>query len=168
MGNAFIFHPKRPRSQSSVGPFGTKVTFAVSTASNQLEPARSVLIRRSTTTIRHDPQPCSLTKDDIPRLRDRWLEEIRDITGPIPLTLPPFHEVNHCIPLIGPAKLIKHRYSKCPDSLCPQLMDKIKCYIAAGWWEERMYHRHCHYCASQRKTATYEQLSIARSTISIL
>src|SRR5258706_4946877 len=137
MGNAFIFHPKRPRSRSSVGPFGTKATFAVSTASNRPEPARSALIRRSTTTIRHDPQPRSLTKDDIPCLRDRWLEEIRNITGPIPLTLPLFREVNHCIPLIDPTKQIKHRYSKCLDSLHPQLMDKIERYIAAGWWEEK-------------------------------
>src|SRR5258706_480262 len=137
MGNTFIFHPKRPRSRSSVGPFGTKATFAVSTASNRLEPACSALIRCSTTTIRHNPQPRGLTKDDIPRLRDRWLEEIRDITGPIPLTLPPFCEVNHCIPLIDPTKQIKHRYSKCLDSLCPQLMDKIEHYIAAGWWEEK-------------------------------
>src|SRR5258706_2403997 len=137
MGSAFLFHPKRPRSRSCVGPFGTKATFAMSTASNRLEPARSALIRRSTTTIHHDPQPRGLTKDDIPRLQDRWLEEIRDIMGPIPFTLPPFREVNHCIPLIDPTKQIKHRYSKCPDSLRPQLMDKIECYIAAGWWEEK-------------------------------
>src|SRR5258706_6384526 len=137
MGNAFIFHPKQPRSRSSVGPFRTKATFAMSTASNRPEPAHSALIRRSITTICHDTQPRGLTEDDIPRLRDRWLEEIRDITGPIPLTLPPFHEVNHCIPLIDPTKQIKHRYSKCPDSLRPQLMDKIECYIAAGWWEEK-------------------------------
>src|SRR5258706_1156380 len=121
MGNAFIFHPKRPRSRSSVGHFGTKESFAVSTASNRPEPARSALIRCSTTTICHDPQPRSLTKDDIPRLRDRWLEEIRDITGPIPLTLPLSRQVNHSIPLIDPTKQSKHRYSKCLDSLRPQL-----------------------------------------------
>ncbi len=106
-------------------------------ASNQPEPVRSRLIRRSTTTMHRNPQPSDLMRDDIPRLRDHWLEEIHDIMGPIPLTLPPFHEVNHCIPLIDPTKPIKHRYSKCPDSLCPQLMDKTECYIAAGWWEEK-------------------------------
>jgi hypothetical protein len=84
-----------------------------------------------------DPQPSELAKADISRLRARWLEEIRDITGPIPLNLPPFREVNHCIPLIDPSKPIKHRYSKCPDSLRPQLMEKIDRYIAAGWWEEK-------------------------------
>jgi hypothetical protein len=84
-----------------------------------------------------NPQPSELARDDIPRLRARWLEEIRDITGPIPLRLPPFREINHCIPLIDPAKPIKHRYSKCPDSLRPQLMVKIERYTAAGWWEEK-------------------------------
>ena len=84
-----------------------------------------------------NPQPSKLEREDIPRLRACWLEEIRDITGPIPLKLPPFREVNHCIPLIDPHKPIKHRYSKCPDSLRPQLMEKIERYIAAGWWEEK-------------------------------
>ena len=127
----------RPRHRDRAIPFGTKATFAVSTASIRPEPARSRLIRRSTITVRRGSQPSGLTKDHIPRLRARWLEEISDITGPIPLVLPPFREVNHCIPLIDPSKQIKHRYSKCPDSLRPQLMDKIERYIAAGWWEEK-------------------------------
>jgi hypothetical protein len=46
-------------------------------------------------------------------------------------------EVNHFIQLIDPSKPIKHQYSKCPDSLCPQLMEKIEHYTAAGWWEEK-------------------------------
>src|SRR5258706_5517507 len=137
MGNTYIFHPKQPQSRSRASPFRTKATFTVGAASNQPEPVRSRLIRRSTTTMHRNPQPSDLMRDDIPRLRDHWLEEIHDIMGPIPLTLPPFHEVNHCIPLIDPTKPIKHRYSKCPDSLCPQLMDKTECYIAAGWWEEK-------------------------------
>ena len=88
-------------------------------------------------TIHRDPHPRALVKDDIPRLRARWIEAISDITGLIPLILPPFREVNHCIPLIDPTKPIKHRYSKCPDSLRPQLLDKIERYLAAGWWEEK-------------------------------
>src|SRR5882757_8761251 len=116
MGNVSIFHPKRPRPRDRAVPFGTKATFALSTASNRPEPARSRLIRRSQSTVHRDPQPSGLTKDDIPRLRDRWLEEIRDITGPIPLTLPPFREVNHCIPLIDPMKPIKHKLmTRTPD-----------------------------------------------------
>ena len=109
----------------------------MSTVSNRPEPAHSRIDRSNIDSIHRTPQPSRLTKDDIPRLRARWLEDIRDITGPIPLTLPPFREVNHCIPLIDPAKPIKHRYSKCPDSLRPQLMEKIDRYLAAGWWEEK-------------------------------
>src|SRR5258706_8343437 len=78
----------------------------------------------------------SLTNADIPQLRERWLKEISDITGPIPLELPQFWEVNHHIPLIDPHKPIKHHYSKCPDTLHPALMEKIDRYVRAGWWEE--------------------------------
>ena len=78
-----------------------------------------------------------LSDEDIPQLRERWLKEISDITGPIPMELPPFREVNHRIPLIDPSKPIKHRYSKCPDSLRPLLMEKIDHYLRAGWWEEK-------------------------------
>ena len=82
------------------------------------------------------PLSHSLTDANIPQLREQWLKEISDITGPIPLELPPFHEVNHHIPLINPQKPIKHCYSKCLDALCPALMEKIECYVMAGWWEE--------------------------------
>jgi hypothetical protein len=78
-----------------------------------------------------------LSDEGIPQLRERWLKEISDITGLIPLELPPFSEVNHRIPLIDPNKPIKHRYSKCPDLLHPLLMEKIDHYLAAGWWEEK-------------------------------
>jgi transposase InsO family protein len=83
------------------------------------------------------PKSQYFTDEDIPHLRKRWLEEISDITGPIPLKLPPLREVNHRIPLIDPTMPIKHRYSKCPDALRPQLMEKIDRYITAGWWEEK-------------------------------
>ena len=109
----------------------------MSAASNRPEPARSRLNKRITSIIHRDPHPSGLSKADIPRLRAHWLEEIRDITGPIPLQLPPFREVNHCIPFIDPSKPIKHRYSKCLDSLRLQLMEKIDRYMAAGWWEEK-------------------------------
>jgi hypothetical protein len=51
-----------------------------------------------------DPQPSELARDDIPLLRARWIEEIREITGSIPLRPPPLPEINHCIPLIDPRK----------------------------------------------------------------
>jgi hypothetical protein len=83
------------------------------------------------------PKTTVLTEHDIPRLRERWLKEISDITGPIPLRLPPLREVNHRITLVDPSLPIKHRYSKCPDALRPLLMEKIDRYLRAGWWEEK-------------------------------
>jgi hypothetical protein len=94
-------------------------------------------IKYNNNDINRNPHPSGLTKDEIPRLRARWIEEISDITGPIPLRLPLLREVNHYIHLIDPSKLIQHRYAKCPDSLRPLLMDKIERYIVAGWWEEK-------------------------------
>jgi len=137
MVNVSIFHPSRPQSRERVSPFGTNVLGSGSAASNRPEPARSRLNKSQKVTIHLDPRLSAFGKDDIPRLRARWVEAISGITGPIPLTLPPFREVNHCIPLIGPGKPIKHRYSRCPDSLRPQLMAKIERYTAAGWWEEK-------------------------------
>ena len=137
MVNVSIFHPSRPQSRERASPFGTNAFGSASAASNRPEPARSRLNRSQKVTLHSDPRLSALGKDDIPRLRARWVEAISDITGPIPLMLPPFREVNHCIPLIGPGKPIKHRYSRCPDSLRPQLMAKIERYTAAGWWEEK-------------------------------
>jgi hypothetical protein len=37
-------------------------------------------------------------------LREKWQAEISDITGEIPLELPPFQKVNHTIPLVDPTK----------------------------------------------------------------
>jgi hypothetical protein len=79
--------------------------------------ARKSAIRTLKTTV--------LTEHDIPRLRECWLKEISDITGPIPLRLPPLREVNHRITLVDPSLPIKHQYSKCPDALRPLLMEKI-------------------------------------------
>ena len=76
------------------------------------------------------------TREDIPVLRERWKEKIADLTGPIPLELPPLREVNHRIPLIDEKKLIRGRTPKCPEHLFPQLLEKIERYTKAGWWIE--------------------------------
>ena len=76
------------------------------------------------------------TREDIPVLRERWKEKIADLTGPIPLELPPLREVNHKIPLIDEKKLIRGRTPKCPEHLFPQLLEKIERYTKAGWWIE--------------------------------
>jgi hypothetical protein len=40
-----------------------------------------------------------LTDDDIPRLREEWMDKIDDLVSGIPLELPPLREVNHEINL---------------------------------------------------------------------
>jgi hypothetical protein len=77
-----------------------------------------------------------LTREDIPMLRERWKERIADLTGPIPLELPPLREVNHRIPLIDEKKVIRGRTPKCPEQLFPQLLEKIEKYTKAAWWVE--------------------------------
>ncbi|KIJ43930.1 hypothetical protein M422DRAFT_169413, partial [Sphaerobolus stellatus SS14] len=76
----------------------------------------------------------SLNKSDIPDLREAWQNKYADISGDIPLELPPFREINHEIKLIDPSKVIQYRTPRCPESLKEQLVDKINQYITAGWW----------------------------------
>jgi hypothetical protein len=76
-------------------------------------------------------------REDIPRLREQWLENIADLTGTIPERLPPMRAVNHRITLVDDKRPLKGRFPKCPDSLREQLREKMDRYIRAGWWEER-------------------------------
>ena len=55
------------------------------------------------------------TCSDIPQLREEIAEKYSDLLGPLPLKLPPFHEVSHEIPLIDESKQLKHRLPKCPE-----------------------------------------------------
>src|SRR5215470_14011201 len=52
----------------------------------------------------------------------------------IPLSLPPFREINHEIKLIDADKRFKYRLPKCPEILKDQLVEKIDRYTKAGWW----------------------------------
>lgn len=52
----------------------------------------------------------------------------------VPEELPPFREINHTIPLIDEGKLYKYHLPRCPDSLKPQLLEKMARYERAGWW----------------------------------
>jgi hypothetical protein len=45
-----------------------------------------------------------LTDNDIPHLREEWMDKINDLVSGIPLELPPLREVNHEINLVDPAK----------------------------------------------------------------
>ena len=70
-------------------------------------------------------------------MRQDWLAKITDLTGPKPLALPPFREINHRIPFIDENIRLKYRTPRCPDALREQLNDKVKTYTTAGWWQER-------------------------------
>ena len=66
------------------------------------------------------------THSDIPQLREEIAESYSDLLGPLPLKLPPFHEVSHEIPLINESKQLKHRLPKCPEAFCSELAQKIE------------------------------------------
>jgi len=53
----------------------------------------------------------------------------------VPEELPPMCGVNHHIPLIDENKWYHYHLLWCPDSMKVQLMEKITCYMRAGWWE---------------------------------
>jgi hypothetical protein len=57
-----------------------------------------------------------------------------DILNRVPLELPPLREINHKIPLIDNDKQYHYHLPRCPDTMKPQLMDKLRTYIDAGWW----------------------------------
>ena len=61
------------------------------------------------------------THSDIPQLHEEIAEKYSDLLGPLPLKLPPFHEVSHEILLINKSKQLKHRLPKCPEVFCSEL-----------------------------------------------
>lgn len=91
---------------------------------------------------RIDDDPKSITRTtlivkNIPRLREQWLEKIKDLTGPVPQRLPPWRAINHEINLVDPTLVVHQRRPTCPDVLRTQLADKIDWYLKAGWWEAK-------------------------------
>src|SRR3977135_4023995 len=50
------------------------------------------------------------------------------------MEIPPVREISHEINLIDENKWYNYRLPKCPDSLRPELAEKIKRYTTAGWW----------------------------------
>jgi hypothetical protein len=77
----------------------------------------------------------TLTEDNIPELRAKWLQSCQDIMNGVPEELPPMRGVNHHIPLIDENKRYHYHLPWCPDSMKVQLMEKIMRYTRAGWWE---------------------------------
>ena len=74
------------------------------------------------------------TCSDIPQLCKEIAEKYSELLGPLPLKLPPIHEVSHKILLINELKQLKHRLPKCPEGFCSELAWKIKRYTTTGWW----------------------------------
>lgn len=77
-----------------------------------------------------------LTEEDIPRLKQQWYDEFKDILQGTPDELPPLREVNHEINLIDPRKKYTHRLPTCPVPLRPEFYSKLNRYVNAGWWKE--------------------------------
>ena len=74
------------------------------------------------------------THSDIPQLHEEIAEKYSDLLGPLPLKLPPFHEVSHEIPLINESKQLKHRLPKCPEVFHSELAQKIERHTTTRWW----------------------------------
>ena len=66
------------------------------------------------------------TCSDIPQLHEEIAEKFSELLGPLPLKLPPFHEVSHEIPLIDESKQLKHRLPKCPEVFRSELAQNIE------------------------------------------
>ena len=77
-----------------------------------------------------------LTEEDIPRLREQWREEFKDILQGTKEELPPLRAINHEINLIDPDKKYVNRMPHCPVAMRPQFMEKLNRYVNAGWWQE--------------------------------
>ena len=75
-----------------------------------------------------------LKKEDIPRLREKWIAKCADILSGAPERLPPLREINHQIPLVDDKKKYNYHLPKCPDSMRKPLTEKIDTYCKAGWW----------------------------------
>jgi hypothetical protein len=85
---------------------------------------------------------CVVLKDnDIPLLREEWMEKITDLVSGIPLELPPLREVNHEINLVDPTKRIRYRLPKCPEHFHKGLSAKIERYTTAEWWVPAVAHQ---------------------------
>ena len=66
------------------------------------------------------------THSDTPQLCEEISEKYSDLLCPLPLKLPPIHEVSHEIPLIEESKQLKHRLPKCPEAFRSELTRKIE------------------------------------------
>ena len=90
-------------------------------------------IRRANNAVRKPPIGGS--DAELEKLRDTWADKIEDLTGEIPLELPPLREINHRIPIVDPNKNYRTHPPRCADAHQRQLLEKINRYVQAGWWQ---------------------------------
>ena len=53
----------------------------------------------------------------------------------VPDKLPPFHEINHTIPLLNKSKVYSYHNLQCANALKLKLHAKIQDYVKKGWWK---------------------------------
>jgi hypothetical protein len=75
------------------------------------------------------------SEENIDAIWAQWFEKYKDILQGVLNKLPPMREINHQIPLMDDEKHYGYYLPRCPESLKPQLLDKISRYIDNGWWK---------------------------------
>jgi hypothetical protein len=94
-----------------------------------------VLVAAMRETINKTNQKGLLMREDILQLHKEWMKSNEDIMNGATEWLSPLREVNHRIPIVDENKRYKYHSPRCPDSLKPELIEKIARYTHAGWWE---------------------------------
>jgi hypothetical protein len=62
---------------------------------------------------------------NLQQLHERWFMVYANIMNGAPKKLLPLREINHRIPLIDEGKWYHYHLLRCPDTMKPQLMEKI-------------------------------------------
>jgi hypothetical protein len=102
---------------------------------NMSSRTNEVLVATMRETINKMNQKGLLIREDIPQLCKEWMKPNEDIMDRALEWLPPLREVNYRIPIVDGDKRYKYYSPRCPDSLKPELIEKIARYTCAGWWE---------------------------------
>ncbi|KAF8225459.1 hypothetical protein L208DRAFT_1306250 [Tricholoma matsutake] len=76
------------------------------------------------------PKDETISKKDLPRLREQWKQSFQDILNGVPDKLPPLRDINHHIPLVDEKKTYNYYLPKCPNSMRKPLAEKIAKYCS--------------------------------------
>ena len=82
-----------------------------------------------------EPAETGSEEERLQQLRDEWFKEYDDMLRPPPPGLPPWRVVNHKIPLIDESKQYRYRLPRCPEAVQDELLNKIRKYTDAMWWQ---------------------------------